>query len=116
MIGKLNRIAPLDLLSAIEALPGYRDDSIDRQLLEALPNNPASKTLMIESVTVLFKDRSAEVQDLVQRRWESLSRPTTEIVEALNRLEAELPTGDPLRGFEVFRSAKGACSACHRIG
>ncbi len=47
---------------------------------------------------------------------ESLSRPTTEIVEALNRLEAELPTGDPLRGFEVFRSAKGACSACHRIG
>ncbi len=69
LIGKLNRIAPLDLLSAIEAVARLRDDSIDRQLLEALPNNPASKTLMIESVTELFKDRSAEVQELVQRRW-----------------------------------------------
>ncbi len=69
LIGKLNRIAPLDLLSVIEAVARLRDDTIDRQLLEALPNNPASKTLMIESVTELFKDRSAEVQVLVQKRW-----------------------------------------------
>src|SRR5699024_875900 len=34
----------------------------------------------------------------------------------LDALLAQLKSGDAARGFQVFRSTKAACSACHRIG
>jgi putative heme-binding domain-containing protein len=67
-------------------------------------------------VTTLYRTRSEAVRKQAASVVETLGKPPADVEAKLDALLAQLTSGDAARGFQVFRSSKAACSACHRIG
>jgi len=112
----LAQIPPLQLQSAIDASLRCEDASIDLALLEKLPNVPATKTLAVERLMASLGKRSDELKNKWATMLQTVMAPPDDIAQSLDAWLERLPKGDSVRGYQVFRSAKAACSSCHQIG
>lgn len=116
LIGRLDRIQPLLLMPAITSISNLKQEELDAGLLERLASLPAARTLPLDQLTSLYRNRSQSVRAKAREVVEALSKPPADVEAKLDALLAQLKSGDVARGFQVFHSAKAACSACHRIG
>lgn len=114
--GSLEKVAPRYLLTALSAVSSARVDAIDQSALIALCDIPAAKTLPLDELRNLYKGRSKSIQQLASTTAEKLFAPPEDVRIAVEERLQELPSGDPVRGLQVFRSAKAACSGCHQMG
>ncbi len=116
LLQSLAQIPPLQLQSAIDASLRCEDASIDLALLEKLPNVPATKTLAVERLMASLGKRSDELKNKWATMLQTVMAPPDDIAQSLDAWLERLPKGDSVRGYQVFRSAKAACSSCHQIG
>jgi putative heme-binding domain-containing protein len=116
LLQSLARIPPLQLQSAIDASLRCEDASIDLAMLEKLPNVPATKTLAVERLMASLGKRSDEHKNKWTIMLQTVMAPPDDIVQSLDAWLERLPKGDSVRGYQVFRSAKAACSSCHQVG
>jgi putative membrane-bound dehydrogenase-like protein len=116
LVGQLPQIDPLRLQDAVLAISRVGDDEADLDLLKRLSTLPAARTLNADSVASFYKNRSSSIIELAKSTTEMLARPPEQLEATLSSWESELAEGDPVKGYQVFRSAKAACSACHKIG
>jgi putative heme-binding domain-containing protein len=76
----------------------------------------SAKTLSIESCISLLRDRPEDIQKKWKESLVDLQRPPEDVAREIETWLSDLPAGDPSHGFHVFRSTRGACSACHTVG
>ena len=107
-----SRVLPI----VIEAISRIGDDQLDASLLTKLVSVPAARTLSEEQVLNLFRSRSPALRTAAAQTVANLSRPPSDIEERVEEVLAQLKPGDPIRGLQLFRSNKTACSGCHRLG
>ncbi len=104
------------LTTAIESVQRTEIDALDAELLENLVKLPTARTLPQEFLKNLYKKRSKVLRELAERTGEDLVRPPADIKASVDKMLTRLGPGDPVRGLQVFRSSKAACSGCHRMG
>ncbi len=112
----LDKVQPLEMMQAVSAISSVNDEGLDTQVLDKLVQLPAARTLAFEQLTSLYRSRPDSLKGKVRSAVETLSKPPADVEAKLDELLSKLKTGDATRGFQVFRSTKAACSACHRIG
>ncbi len=112
----VDQLPPVALGAIMPALAGILDDAWQQQLLERLAQLPAAKTLPPDLLAELYRGRSEKLVALADQLSTQGRLSWDEVDQLLDRLEQRLVEGDALAGFEIFRSSKAACSACHTIG
>jgi putative heme-binding domain-containing protein len=95
-----------------------RDGSADlaRQIIAAMIDNPAAWRLPPQSLDGFSSVSDPAVQAALQTLQQRTAHAMAEQRDQLARLLGELDEGDAVAGYQVFRSSKAACSACHEIG
>jgi putative membrane-bound dehydrogenase-like protein len=116
LLSSMEQFGPLELPIAIEALVRVQTPELDRQLLARLQQLDSAKTLNVESCVGMLRGRDPEVIAAWKETLQSLQLPPEDIAKGVERWLSDLPAGDAGRGYQVFRSDKAACSACHQIG
>ncbi len=112
----LDRLSPLELPVALDALLRDNSPKTDLRLLDRLRQVDTAKTLDVESSLARLRGRDPSVLAEWRDTLQSLQRSPDNIVADVDRWLKVLPVGDARQGYQVFRSDKAACSACHRIG
>ncbi len=116
LIKELPKVSSQFLTTAIESVQRTENDKLDKELLATLSDLPTARTLPQEFLTNLYKDSSKELRELAERTTQDLVRPPADIKASVDDMLARLRPGDPIRGLQVFRESKAACSGCHRMG
>ncbi len=116
LLASLHDYPPRVLPIVIEAINRIGDDQLDANLLSKLVSVPAARTLSEDQVLNLFRSRSPALRAAAAQAVESLSRPPSDIEQHVDKVLGQLVPGDPIRGLQLFRSNKTACSGCHRLG
>lgn len=110
-------LGPMELTGVLGLLRPIHDDSVNRALVTAIAASEQIDTLPASLLEDHFRDHPATVKGLAEPLLSQLSGDAMQSRrEHLQRLMDDLPEGDALRGFQVFRSSKAACSACHAVG
>jgi putative membrane-bound dehydrogenase-like protein len=112
----LSKVPPRHLMTAIEAAHRGGGQAADELMLNSLVNIPAARTLPEDFLVRLFKDSPEPLRQRAQRTAAELIRPAADVQATVARILGELDAGDPVRGLQIFRGSKAACSACHRMG
>lgn len=112
----LPHFGALELASALRSFSHCADEELGRTLLDALKHSAGLDAVTPVQIRDAFASQPTEVQTsalalLQARRGDD----ATDSIEQLARLEANLSTGDPARGREIFFGNKAGCSACHSI-
>jgi putative heme-binding domain-containing protein len=115
VLDSLESVYPSDLLPAITAIARVNDERLDRQLMNEIEKLPGIRSIAPEALLQLFGQRPAALRELAERAVATLRQPPAEIAAALDELAAQLPTGNPLDGMQVFRAAPAHCSVCHQV-
>ncbi len=116
LVKHLDKVQPLEMMQAVSSISSAGDDAIDVAMLDKLVSLPAARTMAFDQLTSLYRSRPDSLKSKVRSAVETLSKPPADVEAKLDELLGKLKSGDAARGFQVFRSAKAACSACHRIG
>lgn len=116
LMNGLDRIAPLALPSAIDALLKCNSDQVDRALLDRLSQVASAKTLSTDRLLSILKNRPDAMKAAWLSKLADASKPSEEIEKSVTGWLERLVDGDAKRGYDVFRSAKAACSSCHQVG
>jgi putative heme-binding domain-containing protein len=111
----LQHLQPRSLAGAMEAICRLGDDHLDQAMLNSLAGLPAAKTLSMDQLRNLYRNRRKDLQSLADRTIETLSTSTGDIESKVDVMLAKLLLGDEIRGLTLFRSQKTACSGCHRV-
>lgn len=107
---------PRSLAVAVEAIQRIGHDALDQKMLTMLREIPVARTLSMDQLTNLYRQRSAELQKVCAETVSVLSKAPGDVEEKVDAMLAKLKPGDPVKGLQLFRSSKVACSACHRLG
>jgi putative heme-binding domain-containing protein len=112
----LDRLSPLELPVAIDALLRDNSSETDQRLLDRLRQIDTAKTLNVDNSLSRLRGRDPNVVAKWKDTLDSLQRTPDTIAAEVERWLNELPDGDARQGYHVFRSDRAACSACHQIG
>ncbi len=116
LLKALPQVGPLETRVLLEAL-ARSSAAADADALNTSLRNAKQLTLVPgNELTELFRKSPAEIREIIQRFRNDFELSQAEQKEHLKTLSASLPEGNRLRGLQVFRSSKAACSACHTIG
>jgi putative heme-binding domain-containing protein len=116
LIRGLGRLGPLELPQALDGLLRMNQPEVDEELLAKLESIEGAKSLNIDRTISLLRNREPKAIESWRESLTRMQQPPADIAAVVDRWMTELPAGDPKQGYHVFRSDKGACSACHRIG
>lgn len=116
LLESLSRQSARQLPLVVEAISRVGDDALDADLLQQLASLPAARTLAEGQVLNLYRSRSSALQQAAQAAVTAMSQPDSDIQEKIDTVLSQLKPGDPVRGLQLFRSSKTACSACHKLG
>ncbi|MEZ6060896.1 MAG: hypothetical protein R3C19_11065 [Planctomycetaceae bacterium] len=116
LLDHIDAVAPLHLPTVLAAISSLEDDALDAEMLDRLKSVRTARTLSASQITNLYRHRSGELQRHAAELVEAIKQPTPDIRQHVNEMLGRLKPGDRLKGYEVFRSSKAACSACHKIG
>jgi len=110
-------LGPMELTGVLAILRPVHDESVNRALVTAIAASEQIDSLPASLLEDHFRDHPATVKGLAEPLISQLSGDAMKSRrEHLQRLIDDMPEGDALRGFQVFRSSKAACSACHAVG
>lgn len=112
----LDRITPLALPTAIDVLLKCNSEQVDRALLDRLSQVASAKTLSTDRLLSSLKNRPDAMRAAWMSQLADVSKPSEEIEKSISSWLDRLVDGDAKRGYDVFRSAKAACSSCHQVG
>jgi putative heme-binding domain-containing protein len=101
------------LLPIFEAAP---TEALGRRLLAALRSSPGVSGLQPQALRATLAKFPPNLERESAELLAGLSLDVAAQRAHLDKLTAELPTGDIRRGQLVFNSAKAACVACHSMG
>jgi putative membrane-bound dehydrogenase-like protein len=112
----VEQAGPMELKALMPAFARAQAPAAGTALVQALSRSPGLFGLTAGDIRRSFgkypepvvTESEALVAKLVQRERDRESH--------LSRLQGTLAAGDADRGRQVFRSGKGSCVACHRIG
>ncbi|GIX00001.1 MAG: hypothetical protein KatS3mg111_3333 [Pirellulaceae bacterium] len=107
---------PSHVVHWLRAIASADDELLDRQTLQRLDDLPVARTLPQGFLVELYQDRSSAVRELAKQIDARLSAPPADVLAEVQAVLQRLPPGDALRGLQVFRSSRAACSACHQLG
>lgn len=116
LLESLPRQSARHLPLVVEAISRVGDDALDADLLQQLAELPAARTLAEGQILNLYRARSSALQQAAQAALTAISRPPSDVQEKIDTLMSQLKSGDPIRGLQLFRSSKTACSGCHKLG
>ncbi len=115
----LDQFSPVEYSKGIEVLALSRvakEDTTSDILVRAIAAQPATKTLNPAVVDRWFASFRAEVRQRVTEVLAAALAPPADMQASIDATLQSLPEGNATRGQDLFRSSKGACAACHRIG
>ena len=116
LVVSLSDIPSQRLTTTIEAVHRSGDKSIESTMLKQLASLRVSRTLPQGFLTNLYRQSSDDLKTLAAQTESDLLRPDADVQASVEARLSQLKPGDPVRGLQVFRSSKAACSGCHRIG
>lgn len=116
IVDALPKVSSQFLTTAIESVHRSQINSLDEKLLMRLKALPTARTLPDGYLENLFKDRPVAIRELAKQTAADLIRPPANVQASVEEMLARLLPGDPVRGLQVFRGNKAACSGCHRMG
>ena len=116
LLESLPRQSARQLPLVVEAISRVGDDALDAELLQQLAVLPAARTLAEGQLLNLYRSRSAALQQAAQATVRTMSQPDSDIQEKIDTVLSQLKPGDAMRGLQLFRSSKTACSGCHKLG
>ena len=116
LVDNLADVAPQSLMTAIEAVHRSGNGPLEQTMLVSLSEIPAAKTLPQPFLTSLYKKSSKELREQAKRTSDDLIRAPADVQATVDKFLRRLGPGDAVRGLQVFRGNKAACSACHRMG
>ena len=116
LLANLKAQSPRDLIVSVEAINRLSDDALDESMLHTLAELSSAKTLSMDQLLNLYRKRGEKLRTLAEQVIAKLSRADTDIESKVDTILAKLGPGDPIRGLQLFRSSKAACSSCHRLG
>lgn len=110
-------LGPMELAGVLRLLRSLHDEATNAVLIEAIGTSVQLDSLPPSLLEDHFREHPETIRRLAQPLVERLAGDgLRDRREHLRRLSDELPAGDALRGFQVFRGSKAACSACHAVG
>lgn len=110
-------LGPMELSGVLAILRPVHDESVNRGLVTAIAASEQIDSLPASLLEDHFREHPATIKGLAEPLIAQLSGDALKNRrEHLQRLMEDMPEGDALRGFQVFRSSKAACSACHAVG
>lgn len=110
-------LGPMEISGALAILRPFHQEPVNRQLVESLSMAESLATLPGSLIEDHFAEHPEGIRELATELRRRHGGDQLELQrERLRGLTGEMPAGDPLRGFQVFRSSKAACSACHAVG
>ena len=116
LLKNLKDRSPRDLYVSVEAINRLSIDALDESMLNTLADLPSAKTLSMDQLLNLYRKRGEKLRALTEQVIAKLSRTDSDIEAKVDAILAKLGPGDPIRGLQLFRSSKAACSSCHRLG
>ena len=116
LVRSLDQIRPLHLFAALQSIIAIGDRDLIARTLTKMETVKAARTLTSDQVQSLTRNQDDELKQQAVTLDAKLHTAPKDIRQAVETKLAELKPGDPVRGYQVFRSSKAACSACHRIG
>lgn len=116
LVESLTEIPSQRLTTTIEAVHRSGDKTIEKEMLTQLATLRVSRTLPQGFLSNLYRQSSDDLKTLAIQTEAELQQPDADIQASVESRLSQLQPGDPVRGLQVFRSSKAACSGCHRIG
>ncbi len=116
LLANLKDQPPRDLFTSVEAINRLSIDALDESMLNTLADLPSARTLSMDQLLNLYRKRGEKLRILAEQVIAKLSRADSDIESKVDAVLAKLGPGDPIRGLQLFRSSKAACSSCHRLG
>ena len=116
LIHGLDKVAPLVLPTVVDALLRCSSDQVDQALLDRLSQVASTKTLSPDRLLSSLKNRPDAMKAAWLEKLAEASKPSEEVEKSISSWLERLADGDAMRGYDVFRSAKAACSSCHQVG
>ncbi len=116
LLANLKNQPPRDLFVSVEAINRLGSDELDESMLNTLADLPSAKTLSMDQLSNLYRNRGDKLKGLTEQAIKKLSRAPEDVEAKVDAMLAKLGPGDPIRGLQLFRSSKTACSSCHRLG
>jgi putative membrane-bound dehydrogenase-like protein len=104
------------LAGIVQCVGAFGDATSDSRLFAALDRNPAAKMLDPNLLANAYRHRTAQQLEKAKALNDRIFTVDEDGKRVVRDLIERLPDGDPLRGLQVFRSAKTNCSACHQLG
>ncbi len=116
LLASLKNQPPRDLFVSVEAIHRLGSDELDESMLNTLADLPSAKTLSMDQLLNLYRNRGDKLKGLTEQAIKKLSRAPEDVESKVDATLAKLGPGDAIRGLQLFRSSKTACSSCHRLG
>ncbi len=116
LLANLKDQPPRDLFTSVEAINRLSIDALDESMLNMLADLPTARTLSMDQLLNLYRKRGEKLRKLAEQVIAKLSRADSDVESKVDAILAKLGPGDPIRGLQLFRSSKAACSSCHRLG
>jgi putative heme-binding domain-containing protein len=103
-------------MTAIESVRRSGILEIESAMLSQLRVLPAARTLPRGFLSNLYQKADESLRKQAEVTTRELESPPADVKRAVDTMLAKLGTGDPVKGLQVFRSERAACSGCHRMG
>lgn len=116
LIAMLPKVGAMELPKLLPAFETHLTKTTGTALVAALLKADGFRGLRADQIKAVFKDAPPAVQLASEELVRMLNASIEEQTAMLEKLLAELPDGDVVRGHEVFMSRKAACNTCHKLG
>lgn len=115
---RLSQVGPMELNRLLEAFMDVREPDLGHELLMALQQSAAVRSLRVDLLKECVAQFPAAVRAEADELLRLLDADAEEQAAHLEALLSELSAmeGDVRRGQVVFNSEKTACATCHAIG
>lgn len=113
----VGRLGPMEIGGVLAILRPIHDPAVNQRLLRSLEASETLDSLPPALLEDHFSEHPEAIRHAAAAFVQRLSGDELARRRAhLRKLIDEMPAGDPLRGLQVFRSEKAACSVCHTVG
>lgn len=116
LAGALRKTGPLETAKVLIFFQGADDESLGREMLNALAENPSASSLRKEQLAEPLAKFPQSVRDQADALLAKFQQSAAQQKEELDKMLAGLPQGDITRGQAVYNSAKATCVTCHSMG
>jgi len=116
MVELAKNASPVELPPLLQAARRGASAKLAAGVIGSLADNPAAWRMPQQAFDDLASITDPAVQSAMQALQQRAAHALAEQRTQLAKLLTELDQGDPVAGYQVFRSSKAACSACHAIG